>query len=702
MKKLLSILLACVMLLGLIAPVFAEDGEQPATDPAAVTDTTEPEDPAEEPSNDPADVTDPAYDPENPTEDPADDPADVTDPVDPDDPTDDPAEDPSDPAEDPDNPTDPEDPSDPTDPVVDPENPEDPTDPEDPAENPEDPEDPAEDPNAEIDLEEIDDDRNDAGETTYALWDANTKTLTLYYGTLPSTYAVKGFGYSSYSNGPFYSYRTATSVVIDPSFANARPTTLYGWFLGFSKLLSIEGLQYLNTSSAVSMRFMFSECYSITELDVSHFDTSNVVDMCAMFQHCTQLTSLDLSNFNTANVTDISSMFAESYNLQLLNVTSFNTSKVQNMHGTFGGCSSLKSLDVSNFDTSNVTSMAYMFAGSYQGGGPRVLTFLDLSSFDTRNVKRMQNMFWDCNQLDTIIVDGSKWSTAAVTSDSDMFTGCNSLVGGKGTVVSSSGKTYARIDEVGNPGYLTDIADKSRLNLGTSETQKQFYAEEIVTQADGVVYAKLPKNSYPRFSTTNYPILLDPQYQNYIFAGYFKNIGSGATTERTATETTGYARFIPIEVLDVYVQFRHTSLAASDPQNKTDLRFLTSVPDPATLGYNGQIVGFRLVNLSNGKVISDAAFGAEYCYDEIIGDYKVQTGSGLVSLTPDKFYSGVSKKVALQTVIGMPNSYFENQKRLSVQPYIITLDGTKSYATVHPFMLKIVNGKKTAAPIANN
>ncbi len=34
MKKLLSILLACVMLLGLVAPVFAENDADPAADPA--------------------------------------------------------------------------------------------------------------------------------------------------------------------------------------------------------------------------------------------------------------------------------------------------------------------------------------------------------------------------------------------------------------------------------------------------------------------------------------------------------------------------------------------------------------------------------------------------------------------------------------------------------------------------------------------
>ena len=71
------------------------------------------------------------------------------------------------------------------------------------------------------------------------------------------------------------------------------------------------------------------------------------------------------------------------------------------------------------------------------------------------------------------------------------------------------------------------------------------------------------------------------------------------------------------------------------------------------------------------------------------------------SLTPDRFYAGISAKVALQTVIGMPNTYFDNQKTLSVQPYIITLDGTYSYATVHPFQLKYAeDGSKTAVPVA--
>ena len=47
---------------------------------------------------------------------------------------------------------------------------------------------------------------------------------------------------------------------------------------------------------------------------------------------------------------------------------------------------------------------------------------------------------------------------------SDMFYGCTSLVGGNETTYNSSytNITYARIDdpENGEPGYLTDVADK--------------------------------------------------------------------------------------------------------------------------------------------------------------------------------------------------------------------------------------------------
>ena len=54
---------------------------------------------------------------------------------------------------------------------------------------------------------------------------------------------------------------------------------------------------------------MFSNCSSLTSLNLSNFNTNNVTNMSGMFYNCSSLTSLNLSNFNTNNVTNMSYMF---------------------------------------------------------------------------------------------------------------------------------------------------------------------------------------------------------------------------------------------------------------------------------------------------------------------------------------------------------------------------------------------------------
>ena len=66
-----------------------------------------------------------------------------------------------------------------------------------------------------------------------------------------------------------------------------------------------------NTSNVTSMYGMFSNCNSLTSLDLSSFDTSNVTDMTDMFYNCGSLTSLDLSGWNISKGTIMNdSMFA--------------------------------------------------------------------------------------------------------------------------------------------------------------------------------------------------------------------------------------------------------------------------------------------------------------------------------------------------------------------------------------------------------
>ena len=183
---------------------------------------------------------------------------------------------------------------------------------------------------------------------------------------------------------------------------------------------------YINNKPVVSMSYMFLNSQA-KSLDLSNFDTSKVNNMLGMFWS-SQATTLDISNFDTSNVTSMGSMFHISQ-ATILDVSGFNTSKVTNMYNMFASSKAV-TLDLSSFDTSNVTNMGYMFNNA--------------------------------NNLKTIYVS-SKFNIDTVTSSTNMFYGCTSLVGGSGTKYNSNyiDKTYARIDGgTSNPGYFTDIADK--------------------------------------------------------------------------------------------------------------------------------------------------------------------------------------------------------------------------------------------------
>lgn len=91
-------------------------------------------------------------------------------------------------------------------------------------------------------------------------------------------------------------------------------------------------------SKRSSLPFMFGECESITNLDISLWDVSNVTTMQGMFNGCISLTSLDLHLWNISKVTDMSYMF--------------------------WNCPSLVSLDISNWNASGVTTTAG-FIGYY-------------------------------------------------------------------------------------------------------------------------------------------------------------------------------------------------------------------------------------------------------------------------------------------------------------------------------------------------
>ena len=287
------------------------------------------------------------------------------------------------------------------------------------------------------------------------------------------------------------------------NFNTSKVTNMKSMFSG-SPFKNLD-LSKWDTKNVTDMSGMFSGMGRLSSLDVSHFDTSNITDMSYMFVWDQNLTSLDLSSFDTSNVANMSSMFAGDKNLTSLNVSSFNTSNVTDMSNMFAGMEKLSSLDLSHFNTSNVTNMSGMFYGS------KSIVNLDLSSFNTINVTDMSNMFCRMEKLQNLnlssfntanvfsmfamfesamtnpensTLDLSTFNTPSLSNAGRMFADSKvktiyastnfdtthipnynhlfddntNLVGGNGTVFSSSNptdKTYARIDAPGTPGYFT-------------------------------------------------------------------------------------------------------------------------------------------------------------------------------------------------------------------------------------------------------
>ena len=181
----------------------------------------------------------------------------------------------------------------------------------------------------------------------------------------------------------FYSRPSdCTTKMITVRFEGAvKPKSCDYWFVSCRKLTDIQNMKNLYTNECTSMSYMFANCNSLANLDLSNFDTSKVTSMFYMFADCNSLANLDLSNFDTSKVINMSYMFAWCKSLINVDISGFNTSKVKSMGNMFSGCTSLIDLDVSGFNTSNVINMDNMFSGCNS------LTSLDVSKFDTSNVK---------------------------------------------------------------------------------------------------------------------------------------------------------------------------------------------------------------------------------------------------------------------------------------------------------------------------
>lgn len=150
------------------------------------------------------------------------------------------------------------------------------------------------------------------GQAKY-IWAKHTDdTFTLYFGKKDKLGENEEYMTANYRET--YPYTSGiTKVVFDESFKEARPASCCGYFAGFSNLTDIEGLEFLNTSKARDLNYMFYGCEKLASLDLSGFNTSAVTIMEYMFYNCHNLNKVYLSDkFTTAKVESNENMFYNS------------------------------------------------------------------------------------------------------------------------------------------------------------------------------------------------------------------------------------------------------------------------------------------------------------------------------------------------------------------------------------------------------
>lgn len=280
----------------------------------------------------------------------------------------------------------------------------------------------------------------------YARWSDDGKTLTFYsnhdrqsgdFGVLHGEAAQS----PSWLEDENERYATATHVVFDESFSNARPTSCDYWFLGFQSLEGIEGIEHLNTSETTSMEGMFSRCVVKNTMNLSALNTSQVKNMSYMFYNA-QIPSVSLSGLDCSEVTDMEAMFMNA-RISQIDLAGLRTSKLTNMECMFEGCQIKDNLDLSGFNTEKVTSMSSLFRNctatdisltsfitsnvtdmSSMFEGCQIKENLDLSGFNTEKVTSMSSLFKNCTATDICL---TSFNTSNVTNMSSMFSGCSKL-----------------------------------------------------------------------------------------------------------------------------------------------------------------------------------------------------------------------------------------------------------------------------------
>ncbi len=376
-----------------------------------------------------------------------------------------------------------------------------------------------------------------------------------YFTKLEDVTGVKNFDSSiatSLKGFFFYSdIRTADDLV---QWNTSNVESLMTFFKYNDKLASVNGVKYWDVRKVQNMDEMFRGCFSLEEIDLSHWETPSLTAIGNMFGMTRKsgvliksvtLKRIILSDkFNTSKVKYIAATFSGCYGIEDWSFLRFlDTSSVTDMNLAFGYSSFNDTSYISHWDVSNVLYFQYLFmrcdkltslAGLRNWNTENVkgmgLMFYQnsfdsvepIKNWNTSNVTDMSYLFYECKNLQSI--DTLNWDTSNVTSMSYMFNGCTSLKDVYGisswntsnvTDMSYMFSASPNLEEVDISSFDTrNVTNFARMFNGSTKLNHIYVGDkwDISANTSEATYVFPTTSNLPNFSNTN------PSYRNLSYA----------------------------------------------------------------------------------------------------------------------------------------------------------------------------------------
>ena len=245
-------------------------------------------------------------------------------------------------------------------------------------------------------------------------------------------------------------------------------------FEGQSSLIEII---CLDTSLLTSTYNLFYNCKNLTRVDLRNSDFSNVETIERMFTYCSKLVTIEgLNELDTSKVNNMGGLFSDCSSIQELNVKDWDVSKVTNFGAVFRRCTALKTIDVSNWDTSSGVIMSGIFTNCSN------LTELDLSRWNLNNANSISQMLYGCSKITAIELCTTINSEADVTLLFGKCTALNKIAINNSDYKSANKIISALLSRTStDPGLLVllNIDDKSQVNIELAQSKWWLIKEMI-------------------------------------------------------------------------------------------------------------------------------------------------------------------------------------------------------------------------------